>query len=432
MVTIINTNRSLRHAINYNENKVKTGAATCIGAGNYPVDVDKMNDIVKLNHFMKRIELNDKVKSNSIHISLNFAPSESHSEEKMMAIAHSYMEKIGFGKQPYLVYQHHDAGHPHLHVVTTNIERDGKCIYTHNLATRKSEPARKEIEELFGLIIAEGRKKKEEFNLQPIVMGKIQYGKVESKKAIADVLNMVLNQYKYASLPELNAVLKQYNIMADRGSENSKMFINKGLVYKTLVESGKQIGVPIKASDFYNKPTLKFLEEKFKSNEVRRMPDKIRIKNSIDIALLRQKAMTVNKLVKILEKVGINTVFKRNEEGFLSEITYVDHVTKSVFNGSALGKRYSAEAIQERCELLTINGQQIKGPDSKKSYRITSHMTNAANNKPSFGDAFLSNKSVESNAAIGKVPNIPTQFEQTAAHVPNQLKAKRKKRRTIL
>lgn len=118
-------------------------------------------------------------------------------------------------------------------------------------------------------------------------MGKVNYGRIESKKALTNVLNKVLNEYKYSSLPELNAVLKQYNVMADRGSENSKIFLANGLVYRILDEQGKPIGVPIKASDFYFKPTLKFLEEKFKENEIRKIPDKLRVKNVIDKALLR-------------------------------------------------------------------------------------------------------------------------------------------------
>jgi hypothetical protein len=292
MVSIIKTSHSIRSIFAYNENKVKAGVAKCIGAGNYPVAVDKMSDVMKLSRFTKRLELNENAKRNSLHISMNFDPSENHSKEKMKAIANTYMEKIGFGKQPYLVYQHHDAGHPHLHIVSINIERDGKRIDLNHLGIRKSEPARKEIEELFGLVKAEGRKKKEEFKLQPISMGKVQYGKIESKKALTNIINHVVNEYKYSSLAELNAVLKQYNVLADRGSENSKIFLAKGLVYRILDEQGKPIGVPIKASDFYFKPTLKFLEEKFKDNQIRKTLDKTRVKNAIDRILLRKRRHT--------------------------------------------------------------------------------------------------------------------------------------------
>lgn len=417
MVSIIKTSHSIRSIFAYNENKVKAGAAECIGAGNYPVAVDKMSDAIKLNRFTKRLALNENAKRNSLHISLNFDPSENHSKEKMMAIANTYMEKIGFGKQPYLVYQHHDAGHPHLHIVSINIERDGKRIDLHHLGIRKSEPARKEIEELFGLVKAEGRKKKEEFKLQPISMGKVQYGRIESKKALTNILNHVVNEYKYSSLAELNAVLKQYNVLADRGSENSKIFLANGLVYRILDEQGKSIGVPIKASDFYFKPTLKFLDEKFKGNQIRKTLDKTRVKNAIDTTLLRNHPMPLNELARLLEKEGIHTVFRRSAEGQLYGITYVDYTTKNVFNGSSLGKQYSAKSIEERC------GLKIAGEE--KSNQIYNKLPS----KESLIDNLQYQKDRLTVPDLVKILEALIQAEYSSDYMPNQLKNKRKKKR---
>lgn len=351
MVTIIKTSHSINSILNYNENKVKVGKAECINAVNYPLKLEKLSFNLKLNRFLKLAALNENAKRNSVHISLNFDPSEKHSKEKLIEIADTYMEKIGFGKQPYLVYQHHDAGHPHLHVVTNNIQRDGKRIDLHLLGIRKSEPARKEIEELFGLIKAEGRKTKEQYSLQPIVSRSIEYGKAESKKAINEVLNKVLFEYKYSSLPELNAVLNLYNVHADRGSEDSRVFKNNGLLYKILDKDSKPIGVPIKASDFYNKPTLKFLEEKFKANEIKKQSHKSHLKNTIKLALLDKKLSSPKNLAAKLQKEGIHVVLRKSKEGQLYGITYVDHKTQTVFNGSSLGKEFSAKGILESCAL---------------------------------------------------------------------------------
>ena len=90
---------------------------------------------------------------------------------------------------------------------------------------------------------------------------------METKRAIQNVLDDVINQYKYSSLAELNAVLKQYNVMADRGTEDSIIYQKKGLYYRALDDNGNKIGVPIKASLFHQKPTLSFLEQKFELNE---------------------------------------------------------------------------------------------------------------------------------------------------------------------
>jgi hypothetical protein len=439
MVAIIKTSHSIRSVFYYNENKVKVGIAECIAAGNYPTDVGKMTDIMKLNRFVKRAELNENVKCNTLHISLNFDPSEKHSKEKLIAIADTYMEKIGFGEQPYLVYQHYDAGHSHMHVISTNIKKDGRRIDLHHLGIRKSEPARKEIEELFGLVKAEGRKKKEEFSLEPISMVKVQYGKIESKKAIFNVLNKVVNQYKYESVAELNAVLKEYNVMADRGSENSKMFLAKGLVYHILNEQGKPIGVPIKASSFYNKPTLRFLEEKFKSNEVRSISDKSRIKIAIDTALLREKSMPITELARRLEKEGIHTIFRKSTEGLLYGITYIDHTTKNVFNGSSLGKQYSAKAIEERCG-LKVAGEEKRNQIYEKLNSKESLINILQQQKETLTipdmmkvlDALMLEEKqyVTMLPKLDKIIDNLMQSDQTTDYLPYQLKNnKRKKKR---
>lgn len=348
---MIKTSSSIRGILNYNENKVKIGKAECISAVNYPLELEKLSFTSKLNRFLKLAELNTNAKRNTVHISLNFDPTENHSKEKLAEIADTYMEKLGFGRQPYLVYQHYDAGHPHCHIVTNNIQRDGKRIDLHLLGIRKSEPARKEIEEIFGLVKAQGRKQKEQFSLNPIDVGRVQYGKAESRKAINSVLNKVLFDYKYSSLTELNAVLNLYNVHADRGTEESRVFKNNGLLYKILDQNSKPIGVPIKASEFYSRPTLKFLEEKFKSNEAEKEPCKKYVKNAIKLAFFHEDIISPEKLSKILEKEHIQMTLRKSREGQLYGITYVDHKTRSVFNGSSLGKEFSAKGIQESCAM---------------------------------------------------------------------------------
>ncbi len=366
MVTVIKTGHSIHRIFNYNENKVRVGVAECIGAGNYPVDPDKMNLPMKLNRLLRQLELNENVTRSSVHISLNFHPSESHlSKEILLVIADTYMEKIGFGKQPYLVYQHHDAAHPHIHIVSIKVRPNGSRIDMNNIGRNQSEQARKAIEKEFGLINAEAQRKQEQHCLNPISAAKVMYGKSQTKMAIQNVLEAVLTQYKYASLSELNAVLKQYNVRVERGSEDSRVFQHKGLLYRILDAEGNPIGVPIKASLFYNQPTLKFLEEKFKENEAKRMPYKARVKNAIDLILMKDK-ITLQNLINALEKQGIHVALRQNDTGLIYGITYVDHQTKCVFNGSVLGRQYSAKAIQERCQPKAVPEQKLRPHSAQK------------------------------------------------------------------
>jgi len=350
MVTVIKTGHSLHRILNYNENKVKEGVAEIISAANYPMDVEQLSFTHKLNRLQNQAALNENVSRNSVHISLNFDPSEQLSKERLQEIADTYMQKIGFAEQPYLVYQHFDAGHPHIHIVSVKVRANGKRIDTQNIGRNQSEKARKEIEQVFGLKKAEDSKlQQQSYKLKPVNVQKVQHGRSDTKRAITNILDAVLNEYKYTSLPELNAILKQYNIMADRGSENSRVFQNHGLVYRILDEQGNKVGVPIKASDFYSKPTLSYMEGRFTQNEAARQSHKARLKNAIDLAILKQPILTLPDLMNTLAKDGINVVLRQNEDGVIYGITYVDHRTKCVFNGSILGKQYSAKGILERC-----------------------------------------------------------------------------------
>jgi len=68
---------------------------------------------------------------------------------------------------------------------------------------------------------------------------------------------------------------------------------------------GTRAGVPIKASRFYDKPTLKKLEKKFAANEIKRQTDKSRIKNAIDNVFLKNNIIILPQLGKQLQKEGL-------------------------------------------------------------------------------------------------------------------------------
>lgn len=175
-----------------------------------------------------------------------------------------------------------DAAHRHIHIVTTNIKNDGSRISLHNIGKNQSEKARKEIEKEFNLIRADSKKKEQQQYINPINVQKAIYGQSETQKSISNIVRMVTKTYKYTSLPELNAILKQYNVVADRGTKESLMFEKKGLIYSLIDEKGNKVGVPIKASSIYGKPTLPFLERQLRLDEALRKPHKNQLKDSID------------------------------------------------------------------------------------------------------------------------------------------------------
>jgi len=350
MVAVIKSSASIQNVLQYNENKLKQNVAELIHSMNYGKDTEQLGFTDKIRTLEKLLTLNERTKLNAVHISLNFDPSEKLDKETLCRIADTYMQRIGFAGQPYLVYQHHDAGHPHLHLVTTNIQRNGKRITMQNIGRNQSEKARKEIEIEFKLVKAQDHQLKQSYEIKPLHVQKVQYGKSDTRRAITTILDSILPNYKYASLPELNAVLRQYNIVADRGKEGSRLYKSNGLLYRILNEKGEKVGIPIKASNIYNKPTLKFLQEKFTRNEVEKQRFKQRLRNAIDFAFVKTTHPPLQDLITALSKERIQVVLRQNEHGLIYGMTYIDHATKCVFNGSDLGKEYSANQIHERCK----------------------------------------------------------------------------------
>lgn len=352
MVAKVSNGKNILGMLNYNEKKVKEGVASCIDENLYGREVSQLSFSAKLKGLMNFMERNKRASSKAVHISLNFHPDEKLGKDILCQIARSYMNKIGFEEQPYLVYEHHDAAHPHIHILTTNITKEGKRIVLYNIGRNQSEKARKEIEMEFNLVKAAGRKEAHDNFLRPVDLKQLDYGKGELKRQVSNIVRTVTKSYKYTSLTELNTILHHFNILADRGSERSTMHNRRGLHYRVLDIKGNKIGVPIKASSIYDKPTLAYLEKQFQLNQTLRQPHQQSLKNHVDEALSDlssgKSTKRLNEFIDILAKAGIDVAFRQNDQGRVYGVTFVDHKSRVVFKGSDLGKPYSANAILKR------------------------------------------------------------------------------------
>ena len=349
MVARITTPKSLSETLNYNEHKVRRGVASCIAENNFLKPLQSMTFYDKLHWFENRNQLNNRAATKTIHISLNFAPGEVLDNFKLATIAFDYMQRIGFADQPFLVYKHNDAGHPHILVVSNTIREDGTRINTHNLGRNQSEEARKEIEVKYGLVRA---------GLQAVPvnreLAKIEYGRSETKRSIANVLTQVINLYNYTSLAELNIALKQFGVLADRGKEDSFTYQKNGLLYRMLDKDGQPHGIPIKASTITGKPTLSYLEKRFEQNKSHRKTLKVLLQQTV-VRTLEKHPSSLQELIISLRKENVYAILRQNSEGHIYGITFLDNKNKSVFNGSDLGKQYSIAGITKTLGNTQVN-----------------------------------------------------------------------------
>ncbi len=84
------------------------------------------------------------------HTSINFPKEDLLDNNKLLAIAHDYLKESGYTNNQYMVFRHHDAGHPHIHLLVNRISFDGTVVSDSN-NFKKSEAVLRNLELKYGL-----------------------------------------------------------------------------------------------------------------------------------------------------------------------------------------------------------------------------------------------------------------------------------------
>src|SRR6185437_2551204 len=249
------------------------------------------------------------------------------------------------------------------YIVATSVKANGDRTDLRLRDYVKSVILCKQLEKEFGLERLMGviEEQKQEFAIDHAQ--KVVYGEPGLKRAISDVLNTVVDHYNYTSLDELNAILKQYNVTANPGEEGSRLNKVGGLLYHAIHSNGSRVGVPIKASLFLLKPTLKNLEQRFTQNQAQRETHREQLSTAIEWALAG-RAPNWEKLREDLEKKGIIMVIN-TEKDKTHRMFFVDHGNKCDFEGKNLGSGYALDELKNRCtseeritEEITLRNKQ--------------------------------------------------------------------------
>jgi hypothetical protein len=258
---IFETPLNMRVVLRYHERKVAAGKAGCIYAGNFLKEAEQLTKKEKLRRFIDLMKLNTGVERNTLHLIVNFHPGDRLTKDLLIRISKDCMKELGFGRQPFLVYRHFDTSQPHIHIVSTNIRPDGSRIRMNGIFIRHREIF-KALTSKYGLIEPAPRAMR-----RSQAPAALKSGVDPSFSAISDALRYILEQYRYRSVDELNAILRLYNIRAETGLPGSRLRQYNGILYRMLNEKGKPCAKPIKASRFWFKPTLKNLTAKFEQNQ---------------------------------------------------------------------------------------------------------------------------------------------------------------------
>ena len=343
MVARINTVRSTAKPLTYNEEKVAQGKAQCIHTGNFLQSKERLTYEDKLHRFQRLNELNGRSQVKMFHATLNFSPKEMLSNQQLAAIADRYMKGLKMDDQPYLVYRHNDANHPHIHIVSSLIRPDGSRVNTHRMGADLSQPTCKAIEEEFHLIPSGHR---QSMNL-PVPESTHRLNPASSEpvsEAVNRVAATVMQHYHFTDLPEYNSILRAYNVTAETGAPGSKTHRHNGLYYVALDDHGNRVSPPIMASQLPCRPTQSRLDKKYTESWIQREKLLLSIKTRVDLSL-DQEPPSLPSLVSRLQRDGIEIVRPPANGRNPHDQIFVNHQTRIAVTGKSLGPAYTTAAF---------------------------------------------------------------------------------------
>lgn len=284
---------------------------------------------------------NRNTKKHTLHISLNPDPTDQMTDERYIEVAQQYMQEMGFGQQPYVVFKHTDIERSHIHIVSVCVDDEGRKI-SDQFENIRSMKVCRELEKKFQLINATDKKHSHNRKIfQPV-----DYKKGYIKTQIASVVRHLSNYYHYQTFGEYNALLSLFNITAVKVEGELHGKVSNGLVYIPLNEKGEKTGHPFKASLFGKNAGLPAVESHCAKNKgtLKDHPAKSTVKAAVTIVL--QSTNDEQAFKKNLKKEGIDTIVLKNDSDRIYGITFIDHPSKTVWNGSRLGKECSANVFQ--------------------------------------------------------------------------------------
>ena len=339
MIAKISSTENLGGALGYNFKKVEKGEASILLAAELYQDREgryTMEDV--LADMQAVIPEKCRTKKMVFHCSLNPHPDEKRSDETLTQIAKEYMEALGYGNQPYIVFKHSDIAREHIHIVSLRVDSRGQKI-NDKFEKRRSKKITDALERKFGLIPSSKLTEKAVAETP-----KVDIGKGNIKEQVASVVRMVLEHYKFCSLGELNAILSKYNLAIEEVKTEFRGKKYDGLVYVLTDGKGNKVSTPINASDIGRGVGYTAVQNKMQKSKQAIKPLIPTIRNKVLQAMLTSP-QTEEKLQRKLKEQSLRAVIRKNESGRIYGITFIDDEVGVALNGSRLGKGYSANVF---------------------------------------------------------------------------------------
>ena len=349
MIAKISSTENLGGVLGYNFKKVEKGEASILLAAELYQDKDGCYTMEEVFADMEAlIPKKCRTKKTVFHCSLNPHPDEKLSDETLMQIAKEYMEALGYGKQPYIVFKHNDIAREHIHIVSLRIDGEGKKI-NDKFEKRRSKKITDALERKYELIPSSKITDKA-MNETP----KIDTTRGNTKEQVASTLRMVLKHYRFCSLGELNAILSAYNLAVEEVKTEFRGKKYDGLVYVPTGDKANKLSTPIHASDIGRGVGYTAVQNRMQKSKQAIKPLIPAVRNRV-LQVMCTSPRTAEEFRQRLEEQGLRVFIRKNESGRIYGITFIDDKEGIALNGSRLGKGYSANVFNAYSSNTTHN-----------------------------------------------------------------------------
>ena len=426
MIAKIGRSGNLYGALAYNQLKLENENGHILFANKIIETANGHYSVAQLaQSFASYLIANRNTEKHTLHISLNPDPKDKVSDDKFREIAEEYMREMGYSEQPFVVFKHTDIDRSHIHIVSVCVDEKGKKI-SDKFEKMRSMNICRELERKHALIPATDKKHQQNDK----IFRPVDYRSGDVKSQIASVVRHLPNYYKYQTLGEYNALLSLFNITTEKVEGELQGKLRQGLLYIPLNEKGERAGHPFKASLFGKSAGLQALEMHFVKckTALKDNPIQKTLQSAVSTAL---KSTSDEPAFKTqLAEQGINVVARRNNTGRIYGMTFIDHNSKSVWNGSRLSKELSANVFNdywnniikpEIKETLMLQPKIYTSNDADLPVEEPHHLFDFLNTSEKHKDSLI-------EALGGLLPEVQSE-DYEEKDFANKMKKKRKRQR---
>ena len=184
MIAKIGRSSNLFGALAYNNSKIEKDKGEILFTNKIIETADGKYSVAQLaKSFQPYLTANRNTEKHTLHISINPDPQDKVGDEKYKKLAWLYMDRMGYGDQPFIVFKHTDIDRIHIHIVSVCVDENGKKI-SDKFEKRRSMQVCRELEDKLGLTSAIDKQRPENRRL----FKPVQYEKGDIKSQIASVI----------------------------------------------------------------------------------------------------------------------------------------------------------------------------------------------------------------------------------------------------